>query len=138
MINKGLYLEAIQECKNARDWHNLSPNDTNTINSLQNTAQQKYDAYVEQQKQENKSKVVTDSQKRQIYEIVKKHVSMQLKSPSTAIWPDYTQLMYAYNSEVRISVMGEVEAMNSFGGYGRVNYLFTFNEDLSIDFKYVY
>ena len=63
---------------------------------------------------------------------------MQLKSPSTAIWPDYTQLMYAYNAEGRISVMGEVEAMNGFGGYGRVNYLFTFNEDLSIDFKYVY
>ena len=137
MISKGLYLEAIQECKNARDWHKLSADDTATINNLEKEAQQKYNEYVEQQKMENKNKKVTDEQKKELYPIIKEQVSLQLKSPSTAIWPDYTEIDYWYNEDGKLVVFGKAEAMNGFGGYGIVSYMFKFNEDLSIDFKYI-
>lgn len=84
------------------------------------------------------NKTITDAQKKQIFSIVKKYVSIQLKSPSTAIWPNYNEVMYWYNEDGKIVAFGSVEAMNGFGGYGKVNYMFEFNEDLSISFKYVY
>lgn len=138
LINKGLYLEAITECKNAREWHHLSPDDENTINILENEAQQKYNEYVEKQKIANKNKKVTDNQKKEIYSIIKERVSLMLKSPSNAIWPDYTKPDYSYNEDGKICVFGNLEGMNGFGGYVIVKYVFTFNEDFSIDFEYVY
>ena len=63
---------------------------------------------------------------------------MQLKSPSTAIWPNYTEMRCWYDEEGKLVAFGNLEAMNSFWGYGIVSYMFKFNEDLSIDFKYVY
>lgn len=89
------------------------------------------------QAEKNRNKKVPDSMKRKLFEIVKKEISKQLRSPSNAIWPDYTEAKYAYNDEGQIIVSGYLEAMNGFGGYNKETYIFVFNEDLSIARQFI-
>jgi hypothetical protein len=50
-ISKGLYLEAIRDCKQTKAWHKLSQEDINLLNSLQNEAANKYQSYLNRQPQ---------------------------------------------------------------------------------------
>lgn len=50
MISRGLYVEAMQECENAKNWHNLSPDDIALVDSLYKTAKTKYNKYLENSK----------------------------------------------------------------------------------------
>ncbi|MBR0360394.1 MAG: copper amine oxidase N-terminal domain-containing protein, partial [Clostridia bacterium] len=50
MISRGLYVEAMQECENAKNWHNLSPDDIALVDSLYKTAETKYNEYLENSK----------------------------------------------------------------------------------------
>lgn len=99
-----------------------------------------FDQYLIENDSENTNNnvTITDEQKKQIFSIVKQYVSLQLKSPSTALWPDYTELKCWYDEEGKLVAFGKLEAMNSFGGYGIVNYMYKFNDDLSINFEYIY
>ena len=65
-------------------------------------------------------------------------VKYKLKSPSTAIWKDYTENYFMINDKGYIVVMGGCEAMNGFGGYGRVSYLFEIHESGKIMYEFVY
>ena len=87
--------------------------------------------YIKQEKENNKNKEVTDSQ-REMFDTIKSYVSSSLRSPSTAIWPDYTKTSYFILKMVIVAV-GHLEAMNGFGGYGKVPYYFEFNEDLTVN-----
>lgn len=49
-IDSGKYLEAIRECEQTKSWHTLSPTDINLLDSLKADAQNKYDAYIAEQK----------------------------------------------------------------------------------------
>ena len=89
--------------------------------------------YIKQEKENNKNKEVTDSQKREMFDTIKSYVSSSLRSPSTAIWPDYTKTSYFYLENGHIVAVGHLEAMNGFGGYGKVPYYFEFNEDLTVN-----
>ena len=51
MISKGMYLEAIQDCEQTIAWHNCSPEDENTLNSLKSSAETKYNSYLNAEKE---------------------------------------------------------------------------------------
>ncbi len=51
MINKGMYLEAIQECEQTIAWHNCSPDDQNTLNTLKKSANEKYNEFLNAEKE---------------------------------------------------------------------------------------
>ena len=136
-ISQGKYAKAIKECDNANLWHKLSQEDINKVNDLRELAFKKAEeAY--------KYKLVPDDLKREIYDIIKTDVSRSLRSPSTAIWPQYTEAIYQYEyaREVpqyagSIAVFCNLEAMNGFGGYGTVKFLYYIDEDLNIIDRYI-
>ena len=132
-IDSGMYLEAIQECEKTEKEHKISQEDIDLIGELKNDAQWRYNEYIKQEKENNKNKEVTDSQKREMFDTIKSYVSSSLRSPSTAIWPDYTKTSYFYLENGHIVAVGHLEAMNGFGGYGKVPYYFEFNEDLTVN-----
>lgn len=132
-IAQGLYLEAMDLCDSTTKNYNISPADIEIINSLYNSAKTSYDEYVENKKKENKNKKVTDAQKQKIYAIVKNEAKSHLTAPSKAIWPNYNEHIYFYTEEGKLCIWGSLEAMNGYGGYGKASFMYTFNEDLSID-----
>ena len=136
-INQGLYLEAIGLCDSMKYDYHLSHEDLDIIENLRTTARESYNNYLEQQKAKNLSKTVNDYQKQVMYSTIKIYVSSRLKSAATAIWPSYSTQIYRYNEDGMIIATGILEAMNSFGGYGKVYYTFRFNDDLSVDYWYV-
>lgn len=136
-INQGLYLEAINLCDYTMENHILSFSDRDLLYELKKESQEKYDLYIAKQKEINLSKTVSERQKRVIYDTIRAYVSSVLKSSATAIWPNYTEFDYKYTSDGQIISTGIMEAMNSFGGYGKVYCTFLFNDDLSVDFWYV-
>lgn len=132
-IDSGMYIEAIQECEKTEKEHKISQEDIDLLGELKNDAQWRYNEYIKQEKESNKNKEVTDSQKREMFDTIKSYVSSSLRSPSTAIWPDYTKTSYFYNENGHIVAVGHLEAMNGFGGYRKVSYYFDFNEDLTVN-----
>lgn len=134
---RGLYVEAMQLCKFARELNDLTLEDKNLLTELYWDAHKKYFDYLEKEEAKNLSKVVTDYQKQVMYSTIKTYVSSRLKSAATAIWPSYSAQVYRYNENGMIIATGVLEAMNSFGGYGKVYYTFRFNDDLSVDYWYV-
>ena len=136
-ISRGLYVEAMQLSEIAKESNDLTLEDKNLLTELYWDANKRYSDYLEQQREKNLSKIVTDYQKRVMYSTIKTYVSSRLKSAATAIWPSYNNQVYRYNEEGVIIATGTLEAMNSFGGYGKVYYTFRFNGDLSVDYWYV-
>lgn len=47
-IKNGMYLEAIRECEQTKEWNILSPADITLLDDLKNTAQARYDAYIDE------------------------------------------------------------------------------------------
>lgn len=136
-ISQGKYAKAIKECDNANLWHKLSQEDINKVNDLRELAFKKAE-------ETYKYKLVSDDLKKKIYDIIKADVSRSLRSPSTAIWPQYTEAIYQYEyaREVpqyagSVAVFGNLEAMNGFGGYGTVKFLYYIDEDLNIIDRYI-
>ena len=115
-ISNGMYIEAMQECENTKNNYNLSNEDINIIDNLYNTAQSKYNEYLQYERQNKLSNVVQSA--------VAAYVS-NLKVPSSAqiysIYAGYYERS-TYNEDVSGSAIGIVidgSGQNSFGGTTR-------------------
>lgn len=59
-IRSGLYLEAMENCQQTLDWHNLSDEDIQILNSLYDEANNKYADYLEYEEELNRTIIVTN------------------------------------------------------------------------------
>ncbi len=119
-INDGLYLEAMQECENAKTYHTISDADIAIIDDLYNSARTKYNEYnderIKQKEQELLEKFIQTA--------VNKHIA-SFKNPSSAkIYSIYAG--YYERSDYNEDDSGEALAaiidssgQNSFGGTTR-------------------
>jgi len=120
-IAKGMYLEAIQECENAKSWHKLSPEDTDKINALQNEAQTKYNEY--EKAEEAKMLDVYAS-------VLLRQYRLKMKDPSSfklnSVYAGFDSSIYSnYNFVAVVDVSGK----NSFGAITRSTYTMLLQTD---------
>lgn len=115
-INNGMYLEAMQECENAKKYHNLSDADIEIVNNLYNTAQSKYNEYLQIERQNKLGTVVQSA--------VAAYIA-NLKVPSSAqiysVYAGYYERS-DYNEDasgVAIGIVIDGSGQNSFGGITR-------------------
>ena len=114
-IDNGMYLEAMQECENAKVY-NISDDDRNILSELYNTAQSKYDDYNAQAKIAGMEKNVVD--------MVTGYI-INMKNPASAklysVYAGYyDRNKYNKNeSGEAFAVIIDIAGENSFGGTTR-------------------
>ena len=94
-------------------------------------AQTKYNEY----KYDRLKSLITDENKKIMFEKCKKYISRTLKSPSTAIWPNYNGDNVYYDTIEEsnlITIAFSYEATNSFGAYLQSSVIYAFNENLEL------
>lgn len=137
-INNGMYIEAMQECENAKAWHVISPEDTNIIDSLYNVAKSKYESYMETIRQESLKTYDSDEVKAQLIDYIHECIRIGysgyepfgdiLKYPYTADFStdhDPTILCSTNGNEnyqFSASVVGKVRAQSPAGIMGEMQY----------------
>lgn len=119
-INRGLYLEAIQECDNLKSYK-MKDSDAAKINELRATAQSKYDAY----EQAEKDKMID------VYaSILLRQYHSRMKDPSSfvlnAVYAGFDSSIYSNYDFVAVV---DVSGRNSFGAMNRSVYTMLLKTD---------